>query len=174
MNDIKCYLLGTVWTIMSLLVPIADFMKAMLLLFLLNLVFGIVAAKFNKEEWSWKKFGMFFVCCAVFFVTVAALFIIGHYMHSQEQALFCVKWVCIAATFLFMTNILKNIRNILVPGTPWYRLADLGYYALSMGFVEKFPIYKKYQEYANNKDNEENGNNRNERDYQGATPGDHA
>lgn len=67
MNDIRGYLIGTIWTFQSLLVPIRDFMIAMMVLFGLNLVFGIVAAVFNGEEWSWKKFGMFFVCCAVFF-----------------------------------------------------------------------------------------------------------
>ena len=124
MNDIRGYLIGTLWTFLSLLVPIRDFMIAMMVLFGLNLVFGIVAAVFNSEEWSWKKFGMFFVCCAVFFVTVAALFIIGHFLHSDTEALFCVKWVCIAATYLFGTNILKNLRRMLVPETPFYKLVD--------------------------------------------------
>ena len=88
MNDIRGYLIGTIWTFLSLLVPIRDFMIAMMVLFGLNLVFGIVAAVFNGEEWSWKKFGMFFVCCAVFFVTVAALFIIGHFLHSDTEGVY--------------------------------------------------------------------------------------
>lgn len=158
MNDIRGYLIGTIWTFLSLLVPIRDFMIAMMVLFGLNLVFGIVAAVFNGEEWSWKKFGMFFVCCAVFFVTVAALFIIGHFLHSDTEALFCVKWVCIAATYLFTTNILKNLRRMLVPDTPFYKLVEYAYYALTLGFVEKFPMFKKYQEYKNNKENGNEGN----------------
>lgn len=153
MNDIKAYVAGTIWAMVSLLVPIKDFMEAMMFLFFLNLFFGIVAAVFNHERWEWKKFFMFFVCCAVFFVTVASLFIIGHLMHSQEQAVFCVKWICIAAFFLFTTNILKNLKRITVPDTPFRRLVDLAYYGLTMGFLEKFPICKKYQEYINGKDN---------------------
>ena len=101
---------------------------------------------------------MFFVCCAVFFVTVAALFIIGHFLHSDAEALFCVKWVCIAATYLFTTNILKNLKRMLVPNSPWYRLVDYGYYALTLGFVEKMPMFKRYQEYKNNKENGNEGN----------------
>ena len=156
--DIRGYLIGTIWTFLSLLMPIRDFMIAMMVLFGLNLVFGIVAAVFNGEEWSWKKFGMFFVCCAVFFVTVAALFIIGHFLHSDAEALFCVKWVCIAATYLFTTNILKNLKRMLVPDSPWYRLVAYGYYALTLGFVEKMPMFKRYQEYKNNKENGNEGN----------------
>lgn len=101
---------------------------------------------------------MFFVCCAVFFVTVAALFIIGHFLHSDTEALFCVKWVCIAATYLFTTNILKNLRRMLVEDTPFYKLVDYAYYALTLGFVEKFPMFKRYQEYKNNKENGNEGN----------------
>lgn len=154
MNDIRSCLVGVMFTFLSLLSPIKDFMVAMMILFGLNLVFGIVAARFNGEEWSWKKFGMFFVCCAIFFVTVASLFIIGHYLHSDDEALFCVKWVCIAATYLFTTNILKNLRKMLVEDSPWYKLVDYGYYALTLGFVEKFPIYKKYQEHKQETNNE--------------------
>lgn len=50
MNDIRGYLIGTIWTFLSLLVPIRDFMIAMMVLFGLNLVFGIVAAVFNGEN----------------------------------------------------------------------------------------------------------------------------
>ncbi len=157
MNDIKAGILGILWSFLSLLVPIRDFMIAMLLLFGLNLVFGLVAAKFNGEKWDWKKFGMFFVCCAVFFVTVASLFIVGHFIHSDEQAIYCVKWVCVAALYMFGTNILKNWKLMLVPGTPWYRLIDFLYYALTLGFIEKFPMYKKYQEHKDKeKQNERN------------------
>lgn len=95
--------------------------------------------------------------CGVF-LTVAALFIIGHFLHSDVEALFCVKWVCIAATYLFTTNILKNLKRMLVPDSPWYRLVDYGYYALTLGFVEKFPMFKRYQEYKNNKENGNEGN----------------
>ena len=145
--DIRGFLFGAIWTFLSLLAPIRDFMFAMMILFGLNLVMGIVAAKFNDEEWSWKKFGMFFVCCAIFFVTVASLFVIGHFLHSDGEAVFCVKWVCVAATYLFTTNILKNLRRMLVEDSPWYKLVDFGYYVLTLGFVEKMPMYKKYQEH---------------------------
>lgn len=153
--DIRGCLIGTLWTFLSLLLPIKDFMIAMMFLFGLNLLFGIIAAVFNGEEWSWKKFCMFFVCCAIFFVTVAAFFYIGHFLHSDDEAIMCVKWLCIAATYLFMTNILKNIRRIAVKESPFYKLADFAYYALTFAFVEKLPMYKKYQE---QKNKEENGN----------------
>ena len=78
MNDIRGDLFGTIWTFLSLLVPIRDIMIEMMELFGLNLEVGIVAAVFNGEEWRWKRFNMFFDCCGVFFVGVDAQFIVDH------------------------------------------------------------------------------------------------
>lgn len=154
MSDIKVFIIGTFWGFLTLLTPIRDFMVSMLVLFTLNFLFGLFAARFKGEEWSWKKAAMFFVSCFVFFVTVASLFVAGHYLHSDEQAVFCVRYICIAAMYLFTTNILRNWRKVLLPGTPWYQLVDFVHYVMSFGFVDKMPIFKKYQEY---KKQEEDG-----------------
>ncbi len=42
---------------------------------------------------------------------------------------------------------------MLVSDTPFYKLVDYAYYALTLGFVEKFPMFKRYQEFKNNKEN---------------------
>ncbi len=154
MSDIKVFIIGTVLGFLTLLTPIRDFMASMLVLFTLNFMFGLFAARMNNEDWSWKKAAMFFVSCFIFFVTVASLFVAGHYLHSDEQAVFCVRYICIAAMYLFTTNILRNWRKVLVPGTTWYLLVDFVHYVMSCGFVDKMPIFKKYQEY---KKKEENG-----------------
>ncbi|HCD77416.1 MAG TPA: hypothetical protein DEQ27_03540, partial [Prevotella sp.] len=71
MNDVRAFIISTIWGFLVLLTPIKDFMTSMVVLFTLNFVFGLVAARFNHEDWSWKKAGMFFVCCFLFFATVA-------------------------------------------------------------------------------------------------------
>ena len=156
MSDIRFFIIGTVWGFLTLLTPIKDFMISMVVLFTLNFLFGLIAARFEHEDWSWKKAAMFFVCCCIFFVTVAALFVAGHFLHSDEQAVFCVRYICIAAMYLFTTNILRNWRKILLPGTPWYQLVDFLHYVLSFGFVDKIPLFKKYQEYKKTENNEGN------------------
>lgn len=150
MADIKGFILGSVWAFFTLLTPIKDFMLSMVILFSLNFLFGLIAAKFNDEEWNWKKAGMFFVCCCVFFVTVASLFVVGHFLHSDNQAIYCVRYICIAAMYLFTTNILRNWRKILIPNTPWYQLVDFLHYLLTLGFIDKMPIFKNYKEYKEN------------------------
>ena len=58
--------------------------------------------------------------------------------------------------YLFTTNILRNWRKILVPGTPWHQLVDFLHYVLSFGFVDRIPLFKKYQEFKNQENNENN------------------
>lgn len=139
-----------VGAIFTLLAPIHNFMYAMALLFAVNFCFGLVAAIVNKEGWSTKKALWFFAYCAIFFVTAASLFVIGHFMEEEGQAIAVVKILCYIAIYIFGTNICRNWLNILVPGTAWYKFVDLVYYVLTVKFIEKFGIVKKWQEERNN------------------------
>lgn len=150
MGELKTYIVMLVGGILALLAPIQNFMYAMLLLFSLNFAFGLVAARVMKECWETKKALMFLLYCGLFFVSAAALFVIGHLMDQNEQAIAVVKILCYAAVYVFGTNIFRNWRNILTPGTAWYRFVDLIYYVLSVKFIERFPIVKKWQEERDN------------------------
>ncbi len=145
MNDIRNIAIMIVGAFMTLLSPIKDFMLGMMILFGVNFIFGLLAARYSGENWSWKKAGMFFICCMVFFVTVAALFIVGHYMHVEDQAVVCVKYVCFAAIYMFGTNILRNCKSILPEASPWRKLIDLLYDVLTVKFAEKLKAIKKRQ-----------------------------
>ena len=120
--------------------------RAMVLLFALNFIFGIVAAWVNKEGWDTKKALMFFAYCAIFFVTACAVFIIGHFMGEHQQAITVVKILCYLAVYVFGTNIFRNLCLIVPSNSNWYKLFDLCYYMLSVKFVEKFPFIKKRQD----------------------------
>ena len=108
MNEIRSVIIAVTGAFFALLSPIQDFMAGMLILFAVNFVFGLLAAIFNGEKWSWRKAGMCFIYCLIFFATAASMFIVGHFMHTEEQALVCVKYVCFAAIYLFGTNIVRN------------------------------------------------------------------
>lgn len=152
MSELKSYIVMVVGAVFTLLAPIQNFMIAMALLFAVNFIFGLLAARVSGEEWSWKKAFWFFVLCFIFFGTVGALFLIGYLMGEKEQAVTVVKGLCYLAIYVFGTNICRNWRNILTPGITWYRFVDLMYYVLSVKFVEKFSIVKKWQEERNNED----------------------
>lgn len=143
MAEFKTYIVMVIGALFTLLAPIRNFMIAMALLFGVHFVFGLLAAMVSGEEWSWKKALWFFILCFIFFGTVGALFLIGHLMGEKEQAITVVKGLCFLAIYVFGTNICRNWRNILTPGTAWYKFVDLMYYALSVKFVEKFNWVKK-------------------------------
>ncbi|MBR1448815.1 MAG: hypothetical protein IJ588_08755 [Prevotella sp.] len=146
MGEIKTYIVMVVGALFTLLSPIQNFMYAMVLLFGINFLFGLVAAVVNKEGWSTKKALWFFAYCAIFFVTAAAFFIIGHFMDEEAQAIAVVKILCYVAIYIFGTNICRNWLNILPDGSAWHRMVDLIYYVLSVKFIERFNIVKRWQE----------------------------
>ena len=145
MNDIRSFVFVIIGAFFALLNPIQDFMLAMLILFVVNFVFGLLAAIHAGEEWSWRKAGMCFVYCFIFFATAASMFIVGHYMHSEEQTLACVKYVCIAAIGVFGTNILRNWRSLCTPGSAWHKFLSLLYYVLTIKFVEKLKLTRSIE-----------------------------
>lgn len=146
MNDTKTIIITIVGAIFTLLAPIQNFMYAMLLLFGVNFIFGVIAAVVKKEGWSTKKALFFIWYCATFFVTACAAFIIGRLIDEREQATAVVKILCYVAIYVFGTNIFRNWLQILNPGTAWYKFVDLIYYVLSVKFIERFDIVKRWQE----------------------------
>lgn len=154
MGEIKGYIIMVIGALLSLLAPIQNFMYAMVSLFVVNFAFGLLAAIVNKEEWSTKKALLFFLYCAIFFVTAAAVFIIGHFMDNEIEAAAVVKFMCFMAIYVFGVNILRNWRNVLVEGTSWWKLVDLLLYVLTVKFIERFDIVKKWQETKHDKQDE--------------------
>jgi surface polysaccharide O-acyltransferase-like enzyme len=150
MGEIKAYVVMVIGAVFTLLAPIQNFMYAMALLFGINFVFGLVAAIVNKEGWNTKKALMFFVYCFVFFTTAASFFIIGHFMNEEPQAIAVVKILCYLAIYIFGTNICRNWLQILTPKTAWYKFVDLLYYVLSVKFIERFDIVKRWQDERDN------------------------
>lgn len=148
MNEIKTVIVTFIGGVFTLLAPIENFMYAMLLLFGINFLSGIVAARVSKEEWSTKKALMFFVYCAVFLMMACAAFIIGHFMGEHEQAVAVVKILCYLAVYVFGTNIFRNLVYITPDSSPWNKLFSLCYYVLSVKFIERFSFIKKWQEEA--------------------------
>jgi len=146
MDDIKTVIVYAVGAIMTLLAPIQNFIYAMLVLFGVNFLIGLLAARMKEEKWSTKKALMFYVYVTIFLVISCTSFIIGDLMGEQEQAVAVVKILCYIAVYIFGTNIFRNLRKIVPYGTAWYKLFDLCYYTLSVKFIERFDFVKKWRE----------------------------
>ena len=150
MNDFRSIIIAVTGAFFALLSPIQDFMAGMLILFAVTFVFGLLAAISNGEKWSWRQAGMCFIYCLIFFATAASMFIVGHFMHTEEQALVCVKYVCFAAIYLFGTNIVRNWRSLCTPGSTFHKLTSRLYGILTVKFVEKFTMFKHFAPEPNN------------------------
>lgn len=146
MGEVKGYIIMVMGAIFTLLAPIQNFMYAMVALFGVNFMFGLLAGRVQGEKWNTKKALWFFGYCAVFFVTACSIFIIGHLMGETDEAVTVVKILCYAAIYIFSVNVLRNWKKIVRPQTAWWKLVDLLYYILSVKFVEKFDFIKKWQE----------------------------
>ncbi len=146
MDDIKTVIVYAVGAIMTLLAPIQNFIYAMLVLFGVNFLIGLLAARMKEEKWSTKKALMFYVYVTIFLVISCTSFIIGDLMGEQEQAVAVVKILCYIAVYIFGTNIFRNLRKIVPYGTAWYKLFDLCYYTLSVKFIERFDFVQKWRE----------------------------
>lgn len=155
MEDVKTIIVYVVGAIVTFLAPIQNFVWAMLILFGVNFMFGLISARVRKEPWDTRKALMFFVYVMVFLVIVFVMFGIGKLMGEHEQAVAVVKILCYIAIYIFGTNIFRNLRHITPKGTTWYRLFDLCFYTLSVKFIEKFGFIRKWQE---EKDKEEREN----------------
>lgn len=139
------YILCTVLSgLLSFFFPLKDFVYAMLILFFVNFVFGVIAGQLHGEEWELRKALVFFVHCTLFFVLLVAIFSTGFYMHSSEESLGIVKVLCSIAIWFYSTNIVRNWRLMLVEGTIMWRIAGFVYYVLTLKAVEKIPFLSEY------------------------------
>ncbi len=151
MNDLKTLVVYILGALFSLLAPIHNFMISMMILFIVTFFFGVVDAIVNNEHWDFKKALMFFVYVAIFFVLACTAFAVGHYLNNEEQAIAVVKILCFLAVYFFGTNIFRNLCNIVPKSSTWYKFFDLCYYVLSIQFIERFSVVKKWQEERNGK-----------------------
>ena len=156
MNEVKVIIVNVITAVLGFLSPIKDFMTAIVILFILNFLFGLTADMVNGSEWSWKKAFRFITHCLIFFVLAAAVYTCGHYMHNEDGAIQCVSYICYVTFYIYGVNILRNTRHMLLEGSGMYRVVDILYYVLTLKVVDKIPFLSEYLKKAN-KEQEEDG-----------------
>lgn len=130
--------------VVSFLSPIQDFMTGIVVLFIVNFIFGLTADMVAGEGWKWKKAFKFFIHCLIFFALASCVYICGHFMHNENGAIQCVTYICYLAIWAYTINICRNLRVVLKDGTPLYRVIDVIYYVLTLKVVGKIPFLKEY------------------------------
>lgn len=139
------YVICTVLSgLLTFFFPIKDLMYAMFTVFFVNFVFGVIAGQLNGEDWSWKKAGVFFVHCGLFFFVTSCVFITGNFMGPKEETYGVVKLLCWVAIWFYGTNIVRNWQLMMVEGTTMWKIAGFIYYVLTLKAVEKIPFLSEY------------------------------
>ena len=144
MNDIRTFIIAIVSGLLALLSPIKDFMHAMILVFVINFFCGLIADYRSGGKWSTKKAMLFFYSIAVFFVLISAFFVIGKFMHNPDEALFSVKFTCLFGLWIFSVNITKNLKIMLIEGSPMWHMANFLNFILSLKVINKIPFLNDY------------------------------
>ena len=144
MNDIRTFIIAIVSGLLALLSPIKDFMHAMILVFVINFFCGLIADYRIGGKWSTKKAMLFFYSITVFFVLISAFFVIGKFMHNPEEALFSVKFTCLFGLWIFSVNITKNLKIMLIEGSPMWHIANFLHFILSLKVINKIPFLNDY------------------------------
>lgn len=146
MAEIKGFFIAAGSALLSFFMPISDFMVAMIMLFVVNFIFGLLADIVNGKGWEKKKAEMFFLYCLVFFAIALFLFTIGHFLHAHDEAIQGVKYLCVVSLWFFCVNISRNWKEITRPGSTFHNLASFIYYVLSMQVVEKIPFLRQFMD----------------------------
>ena len=157
MSEVKVVIVNIITAVLGFLAPIQDFMTAIVILFILNFIFGLIADMVTGGTWSWRKAFRFFTHCFVFFVIAAAVFTCGHFMHNETGAVQCVSYICYVTIYIYAVNILRNLRHMLLEGSGMYRVVDILYYLLTLKVVDKIPFLSEYLKKANKEDKVDKG-----------------
>lgn len=154
MNEVKVVIVNIITAVLGFLAPIQDFMVAIVILFILNFIFGLIADMVTGGIWSWRKAFRFILHCFVFFVLAAAVFTCGRFMHNESGAVQCVSYICYVTIYIYAVNILRNLRHMLLEKSGMWRVVDILYYLLTLKVVDKIPFLS---EYLNKKKEDKNG-----------------
>ena len=144
MGEIKGFLVAAWAAVISFFMPIGDFMLAMIVLFIVNFSFGLIADIVNGGGWENKKALQFFGQSTVFFVLMLSVLTVGDKLHDHAEAISSVKYLCTVTTCFFAVNITRNWMNITPKESVFYKIASFIHYVLSMQFVERIPLMKRF------------------------------
>lgn len=144
MNDVitftKAAIIGIVSELLAFFAPIENNYIALVWLFGLNFLFGLLADVLRGKDFSMKKAIACITHASLFFALCASLYGIGYFQNVSEEMLNqCVSSFCWILVYCYSTNIVRNIRSVLDKETPAYKALDLVYHTLTMAFVKALP-----------------------------------
>lgn len=146
MNELRHLVINIITAVMAFLSPIKDFMMALILLFGMNFICGVLADILAGKDWSFRKAFTFIKHCFLLFGLAAFIYACGNYMHNQSGAIQCVSYISYLAIWIYSINIVRNMKLMCMEGTSMYKLLDIIYYIISVKIITKIPYLQEYVE----------------------------
>lgn len=143
-SEVRGYIAGVFSAICAFLYPISGDLYSMLILFGVNILFGIIADVTAGKDWDKKKFWNAIKEALLFFALVFFIFGIGSLKHSVSGAQQCVSFVSYSLIYYYGTNICRNMKNILPAKSIGYSVFSWFYWILSVEFIKKIPGLMQY------------------------------
>lgn len=141
MENFKALIVCVFTGIMAYLNPISGDLISMLVVFLLNFCFGLLAAIIvNDERFKFKKAFRCVSEATIFFLLVCAIFFIGKQKGNIDGAIQCVSFVTYSVFYFYGVNILRNLKLLF----PQSRTIVFLYDILSIEFAKKIPGLSNY------------------------------
>lgn len=148
-DKVKDIIIGVVLAILAYLKPIEGELSSLMIVFVLNFIFGYLSGMIAKgENFELKKAVVCIGHATVFFVLCAAVYAIGRFKGQMTGSVQCVSFISYLVLWFYGCNILKNLKLIFRKDTPpWYVVSFL-YYLMRFKFIEKIPYLTAYFNYA--------------------------
>lgn len=140
-ENIKNLFVGTVTVLAAYFAPIQNMIFCILFVFLLNFLVGLISGiRVNDEKFSLKKFFRCIVESMVYYLLVAAIFVVGDHMQNQGGALQCITGITYAIIYFYAVNGLRNLHLLM----PQSKGLGFIYYVVSLEGIKRIPYLDDY------------------------------
>ena len=124
-------------------IPIHGLFIGLSIAFGLSFVFGIIAGlAVQEEELSKDKAFKALFEIAVYFILIAALFVIGDKMNDASWVYEMLSVITWGMIYFYIANLTKNLKRLL----PQSRGMAFLYYILNLEFIKRFPHFKDFED----------------------------
>ena len=144
-DEIKGVIAGIFIAMLSYFAPLKGELSILMAIFSLNFAAGyFVDILVNNGHFSFIKSWHAVEEVAVFVIIVATLYYIGEHKKRGPEALACVSFVTYSVVYFYSLNILRNLKQLFVPGSVGGNVVSFLYYVMSFEAIKKIPFLSNY------------------------------
>lgn len=139
--------------VLSFVAPISHFIESLFILFIVNILVGIVADHCLGNPWSKSKLKQAFFEALLIYTFIFVLFSIGNTMNKISEASQIVAYFTWVVMWYYGANINRNFIIIAPNGSKAEECFKFSYYVVTFEMVKKLPLLNNYHEQKNRYEN---------------------